>query len=565
MLNSIFSFVVLFLISFNSFAEGPPWRKVSALGFNGPYAGIAIHEGDYIQDQRGPFYYEISTETWAMKSISAEEYQKRFSKNEVSVSPKYSWDPPKEFTSASGKIYKTHNEKCVSEVEGGDTCAEFYLLVGKQKIRLDVKPDSTVITNLNEINNNIWISFGSQGEMSMYGRGIQVYDGKTFKKTFELNELFKGGLRTSFSHQDPASKNIWVPHEYGLKVISPDFKTIRSFYFYTDFNLASTRAEIQLSRTLRNDNFFAELVRRVMPEMNDEVYEATKNITSTIDNQERMFAKGKNFVPEEYNVVVPIMLKAIAEGKATSKATELLCLFKDPRVIEKAMTMDDGCKSKFDNEGLLPKEGVDYKSSLLSDIKKKIAELSKLEGESKGTFPRMQIYTLISEIYENGKKLKMVGSHAGLIEINNFLLTKETSVKNSFLKFSVLHRLEPYDEILPGVKHVLKTHNDGLGEACMYFSPNRGHGPAREGAEFAILQLKAIIRIKNGYESAAVRPRGAFAHNDIISCSHSFRAQLMLEHVRKEYEKLSQSFTPEEKALSEKIQKGHVPEPKWKK
>lgn len=308
-------------------AEGPPWKRITSLGFQNNKLGITLYQGDFIQDRKGPYYYEIDPKNLSIELLSKIEYKDKFGANESLGDEVLSWGSgPDTILTSSKDKFKTEYSNCTSEGEGSEICKDNFLIHDGKRMKLDVQKECTFGCNVliaEKWGEQLWIGLGSLGEYEWHAIGVQVYDLKTQKKVFNLT----GGLPSIFKI-DTQNNVIWIATNKGLQAIDSNFKIVHNVFFYEDFNPKDGEAKIFLSQNERENNSYLELAKKLKVNNRKGFYETISELPM---DMQKSFSRADTFYPKELNVLVPYFLEAI--GNNYYEGIDGLCHFDDPRAL----------------------------------------------------------------------------------------------------------------------------------------------------------------------------------------------------------------------------------------
>ncbi|MFA6237458.1 MAG: hypothetical protein WC635_09050 [Bacteriovorax sp.] len=330
--------ILFFLInSLKSFAEGPPWIRVTGLSFEGDKKALELYDGDYLQNKRGPTHYEITNELTFLP-LNKNEYEIKFLPQEVRAPLKIEEVRPKIIKNFNGDIFQTKYSNCEENGDLAPHCKGITITYNNKEIKLDVTDQCQFgceIKIAEIINGNLWVGLASHGEYNWYGHGIQVYDPKAAKRIYSYLGKEYGDL-VSIIKQDPKTGLVWLTTDTGISIIDLKKKSVEEYNFYYTFNSKTNLPQIDLAKgKIPVNNSMANIATSLGIKSKDFYIvseKIPKAIRDTVENF-RNFYNDDQFVPLELNVLVPFFIEAIQSKDNDIKefVSSRLCNFKDPR------------------------------------------------------------------------------------------------------------------------------------------------------------------------------------------------------------------------------------------
>lgn len=560
-------YFLTFVISNLALAEGEPWRNVDSMAFANGTLGLSITEGDYIQDSRGPYFYDLDINTWSMKPIDEAQFKTKFNPKHAYFDHKKFEGAPSEIRTSGGEILKVKYTGCEEQDEGGPACSGQKITFGEKHFSLD--HGNVSILSAERFSDQLWLALGYLGEYGWYGKGVYVYDLKLNKKLFFYEEEVMGGLLVSTIIRNSDTGDIWLGTNLGLRIIDPTFKKIRSYYFYEAFDAITGVPQLEISSKPHEDDWLAKIARRLDVKDVKLFRSAVKKLNPTsISVLEDLRRFSETFYPVELNVLSPFFLDAInsKDEGIKSYADIKLCKFRDIRVSEYYTNKKlnslielpfgnpylDECIDKLLQAGLAPKDpSIVHQIDLLKEFEQALVKIYRRESSQ-------DLNAYYVKALNSADSLAELGNQTGVkLIIDNMKNTKKSS--GFSLGFFVQTLLKTknnnnFDQTLADILDgsTAEFDLDNAFHICSYFNPSyhqfRGSKPLSE--KYARAILKVLPRLQ---DKAAKQPTPNLKFS-ITTCVDALKSQLKNEEVLKKFN--SQVYTKlssEEKQLYDQI------------
>lgn len=569
MKSMIFKMVFLVLVIPSiSLAEGEPWRTVNLIAFAEDTVGLSITEGDYIQDQRGPYFYELDLKTLSMKPLDEILFKTKFNPKYAIVDQKNLEGAPSEIRTSNGDILKVKYTGCIEQGEGGPACSGQIISFGKKQFSLD--RGNVSILSAEKFSDQLWLALGYLGEYGWHGKGVYVYDLELKKKLFFYKENVMGGLLVSTILSNNANDDVWLGTSEGLRIIDPTFKKIKSYYFYDDFDSKTGVQQHMISSKPRDDNWLAKIARRLEVSDGRSFQTVVKSLsTSGFDTLKIYEHFNGSFYPPELNLLLPFFLSA-TNSKTNSireRAEAEICKFRDVRALEyfinkrqnslkgdKFQNQElDKCIAKLIQADLAPK---DPSSLRQIDLRKDVEEsLLKISND----WQRSDLGSYKKAI-SSANSLAELGNQDGVKLIIEHIQNKKKSFHfSSALLVSALSTTKNNIDFGSTLSNKLEAStvpfDPNVAPLCNYFDMNfQFSGPRLLSEKYARSLLKFLTKLQ---EIAVKHPNWK---GSVSMCVAALKSQLASEEVLKKFKDLVYTgLDPDEKELYDQISSGKFP------
>lgn len=552
-------------------AEGEPWRNVQSIGFSGELVGISVMEGDFIQDHRGPYFYELDPRTRAMHPLKADQFKAKYGKSEFH-GPSIAWgNAATDLQTSNGDKLHMSYLGCEPQEEGGPICSEEKISVNGKTFQLNRGsqcPFGCSVLMAEKWDNRLWLGLGSLGELEWYGAGIQVYDLSNAKRIYLYEEQVMGGFLPTVIARNPSDGAVWIGSNQGLRRIDSKLKEVSAFRFFEGIDPQTQIAQLELGEKDQPSNGFAMLARRL------DVVDSNsfRAIINTLNPDlakifETSSAYVEGFYPVELNSLVPFFLGATGNNEKSvgDYAESGLCRFKDVRAEEyfldkrlhrikslsSSIGVDEQCLTKFWNAGIV------------SPDPSKMEQLKWLQDEEenlkKVRFSRGFDKTPFEAITQNASNLRSRGNPVGLELIDEYFRESKLFYSGLF-EYLVSRRQESdfAEQIANGLEILAENNVSAVIGGCYYFNVTyRKDHPELLKPRYTMAILDIATRVQKFTETYNKNSNGPLM---LKACASALKSQLSNPANRDKFmTDFSVKLTPAQRDVMNRVTSGAIP------